>query len=81
MSWFYYGVENLVVNQWVGTPLCVGLNLTEMNIPIPDDCFHINGSIDGVTFPPIPPEYTTGIPLPPGVTVPSIDWPSVEGKS
>lgn len=78
LSWFYYGVENLVVNQWVGTPLCFSLNLTELEIPIPDNCFEMTGSLDDVTFPPIPPQFVTGIPLPPGVTPPTIIAPDFE---
>ena len=50
LSWFYYGVENLVVNQWVGTPLCFSLNLTELEIPIPDNCFEMTGSLGKMHF-------------------------------
>jgi hypothetical protein len=34
--------------------------------------------LDDVTFPPIPPQFVTGIPLPPGVTPPTIIAPDFE---
>lgn len=71
MSWFYYGVENMIINQWMGTPVCVSLNITELQLPIPDGCFAIDDSILQTTLGPIPEQFTTGIPLPPGVTLPT----------
>ena len=35
ISWFYYGVELLVINQWYGTDFCISLNISEIGLPLP----------------------------------------------
>ena len=35
ISWFYYGVELLVINQWHGTDFCISLNISEIGLPLP----------------------------------------------
>ena len=39
ISWFYYGVELLVINQWHGTDFCISLNISEIGLPLPGKAF------------------------------------------
>ena len=72
ISWFYYGVELLIINQWDGTDLCVSFGLDSFGLPVPDDCFgtaNPNPTVlpeQNVTFP-------DGITLPPGLSPPPLD--------
>ena len=46
LSWFYYGVENLIVTQWTDQELCVKFNATEQYASmLPEDCSSINATL------------------------------------
>ena len=29
LSWFYYGTENMLINQWTASQVCVSLDITQ----------------------------------------------------
>jgi len=49
-SWFYYGVENLIINQWEGTEICLNFNYTERIANLLPDCDLEVGSANDTTI-------------------------------
>ena len=49
-SWFYYGVENLIINQWEGTEICLNFNYTERIANLLPDCELDVGSANDTTI-------------------------------